>query len=149
MSAKNWIILAGAFLLLILLAVRGIYKTVSRVDEEKKKYVSELNLTCTLQIDSIAIFGGNSGALYCNLISGKIDNNAEFKLNQKLLHHKRMRFLNYRADGRYALFSRRANKYLVGDSLKIDSGQDQIIFYRAGQEIWKAKVTNSLRERIF
>jgi hypothetical protein len=145
---KKWIIIIGAFLLLALLAARGLYKTINRVDDERFWYVGELNLKCTLQIDSIANYGGNTGGLYCSLISGRIDNDAEFRLNQRLLHHKRIRFLS-QWNGQYYLLSRRAYKYSVGDSLTIDSRQDQIIFYREGKEIWKAKVTNSLQSRVF
>src|SRR5258708_35314818 len=118
---KKWIIIIGSFLLLLFLAVRGLYKTVNRIDDEKNSYVSELNLTCTLQIDSIATFTKRGvGFLYCNLISGEIDNSIEVKLNKRLLHHKRIRFLNRSSDGRYFFFSRRANKYQVSDSLQID-----------------------------
>ena len=147
---KKWGIIVGSFLLLLFLAARGLYKTIHRIDDEKHWYVSELNLVCTLQIDSIATFTKSGvGFLFCNLISGEIDNSIEPKLNKKLSHHKRIRFLNRRSDGRYFIFSRRANKYQVSDSLQIDSNKDQVIFYSAGQEIWKAKVSNSLREAIF
>src|SRR5260221_2503710 len=147
---KKWGILVGSFILLLVLAVRGLYKTVNRIDDEKHWYVSQLNLDCTLQVDSIASFTKRGpGFVFCNLISGEIDNSIEPKLNKKLSHHKRIRFLNHRSDGRYFFFSRRANKYQVSVSLQVDSNKDQVIFYREGKEIWRAKVSNSLREAIF
>src|SRR5260221_9547758 len=147
---KNWIIIGGSFILLIFLGIRGIYKTIYRVDDEKKWYVSQMKLNCTLQIDSIATYTKSGvGNLYCDLISGEIDPSLEFRLNKKLRHHKQISFLIWRLDRRYIIFSRRASKYLKGDSLTVDSDSDQITFYRDGKEFWKAKVTNSLREKIF
>ncbi len=147
---KKWIIIAGSFLLLGLLAIRGLYKTVTRVDEEKRWYVSQLNLKCTLEIDSIATFAkkGN-GLLYCKLISGDIDNSTEFKLNKKLRHHKRIKFLTPGPHDCYLIYSRRSHEYLVKDSLRIDSKNDQVTFYRAGAVFRQAKVSNFLRDRIF
>ena len=147
---KRWIIIAGAFLLLALLAARGLYKTIHSIDDEKLWYVSQLNLECTLEIDSIATFSkkGN-GLLYCNLISGDIDNSTESKLNKKLRHHKRIKFLTPISDGRYLIYSRRSHEYLVRDSLRIDSKNNQVIFYRSGVQFRQAKVSNFLRDRVF
>ena len=147
---KRWAIIAGAFLLLAFLAARGLYKTIHRIDDERLWYVSQLNLACTLEIDSIATFSkrGN-GLIYCNLISGNIDNSAEFMLNKKLRHHKQIKFLTLASDGRYLIYSRRSHEYLVRDSLRIDSKNNQVIFYRAGAQFRQAKVSNFLRDRVF
>lgn len=149
MKTKTWVIIIGSFLLLIFLGIRGIYITTHRIENEKQWYVDNLKLHCTLQVDTVEIISGENGFIVCHLISGKIDHQAEDSLNKQLSHFKRLRFIRNRLNDRYDIYTRRASRYLTGDSLQVDSDQDSVVFFRGGEEILKVRVSNFLREKLF
>jgi len=146
---KKWSIIIGSGLLLAFLGIRGIYLATHRIDDEKQWYVSSLKLHCTLQIDSIEIVSGENGFIVCHLISGKLDRQVEDSLNNQLTHFKRLRFIRNRLNDQFDIYTRRASRYLTGDSLQVNSDQDSVRFYRKGEETYKVRVSNFLREKLF
>jgi hypothetical protein len=146
---KKWVIIIGSALLLIFLAIRGIYVNTHRINDERNWYVSNLKLYCTLQIDSIEILSGENGFIVCHLISGKIDREVEDNLNERLTHYKRLRFIRNRLNDQYDILTRKASRYLPGDSLQINSAQDSVVFFRNGEKTVKVRVSNFLREKLF
>lgn len=130
------------------MAVRGVYQKANRIELERQWFVDQLNFRFSLQVDSV-VANEKGGYLMSHLISGKMDNSKEFTLNQQLKHHKQIRFLRYRANGQCDVISRWANKSKVGDSIQIDSFKNQILFFRDGDTISRAKISNFLRERLF
>ncbi|GHM99996.1 hypothetical protein WSM22_14860 [Cytophagales bacterium WSM2-2] len=148
-TTKTWVIIISSAVLLILLGIRGIYLRVHRVEDEKDWYVKELNIRATVQIDTLEMISKNVGFIVCHAINGKIDKGKELSLNKKLKYYKRIQFLRYRPGGQVDIFSRRIDQYQVGDSIQINSAKDEILFFRKGDSLWQAKVSNSLRERVF
>lgn len=146
---KKWGIIIGSILLLVFLGIRGIYLATHRIDDEKQWYVNSLKLHCTLQVDSIEIISGENGFIVCHLISGKLDRQVEDSLKHQLTHFKRLRFIRHRLNNQCDIYTRRASRYLAGDSLRIDSDKDSVIFYRKGEETVKVRVSNFLREKLF
>ena len=149
MKTKTWVIIIGAFFLLVFLGIRGIYVSTHRIDDEKKWYVHNLKLHCTLQVDTVEIVSGENGFIVCHLISGKIDRSVEDDLNQRLTHFKRLRFIRNRLNDKYDILTRRASQYRPGDSLQVDSEMDSVIFFRKGEPTVKVRVSNFLREKFF
>lgn len=146
---KKWGFLVGSFLLLVFLGIRGIYVTTHRIEHGKEWYVDNLKLHCTLLIDTVEIVSGENGFIVCHLISGKLDRQAEDSLNKQLSHFKRLRFIRNRLNDRYDIYTRRASRYLTGDSIQVDSDKDSVVFFRMGQETVKVRVSNFLREKLF
>ncbi|HTH58337.1 MAG TPA: hypothetical protein VL728_19960 [Cyclobacteriaceae bacterium] len=146
---KKWLIIIGSFMLLVFLGIRGIYLATHRIDDEKHWYVDNLNLHCTLQVDSVEVVSGENGFIVCHLISGRLDRQVEDSLNKELSHFKRLRFIRSRLNDQYDLYTRRASNYLPGDSLRIDSKQDSVVFFRKGETTVKVRVSNFLREKLF
>ena len=149
MKAKTWVIIISSFLLLIFLGIRGIYVSTHRLQDEKQWYVDNLKLHCTLQVDSVEVVSGENGFIVCHLISGKLDRQLEDSLNKQLSHFKRLRFIRNRLNDRYDIFTRRASRYLPGDSLQIDSEMDSVIFFSQGKATVRVRVSNFLREKLF
>jgi hypothetical protein len=149
MKTKTWLIIIGSFLILAFLAIRGIYVNSHRFNDEKNWYVSNLSLRCTLAIDSVEIASGENGFIVCHLITGKIDRGIEDSLNQELKHFKRLRFIRNRLNDKFDILTRKASRYLPGDSLQVNSAQDSVVFFRKGEKTVKVRVSNFLREKVF
>ena len=131
---KRTIIMVLGSALMIFLVVRMFFVLVGRRNDVEREFVSMLNYDLSARVDSVGTFDKHApvGFLYVSITRGKVDSK-EKKLARKLKHGKDLRFLA-RDSGRYYLFSRQIHDYKVGDSLVINSSQDQFQLFRTGKK---------------
>jgi hypothetical protein len=146
---KKWIIIILSGSLLLFLAGRTFFVKINSIETERQWYIDHLDFEFSFQVDSVVANEKGSGYLTCHLISGELDYSKEPSLNKQLTHYKQIKFLRYRADKRCDIIYRKANHSLAGDSIQINSSSNQVLFFRNGETIGKARIGNFLRERLF
>ena|SRR5437879_4528793 len=146
---KKWIVVFISIALLLFLVGRAGFIKLNKIEKERHWYIDHLDFRFSLQVDSVIANKKGNGYLTCHLISGKLDFSKEANLNKQLKHHKQIRFLRYRADGKCDIIYRKANQYRVGDSIQINSLNNHVLFFRSGDTVRRATVSNFLRERLF
>jgi hypothetical protein len=143
MNRTAIMIIGGA--LLLFLFVRMFFVMVGRRDKVEREFVSTLNYDLSARVDSVGTFNEHApvGFLYVVITRGTIETK-EKKLARKLKHGKDLRFLVPSDSGSYSIFSRQIHDYQVGDSLVINTSQDQLQVFRAGKMIHELVISDNL-----
>lgn len=141
---KRQVIVIIAVVLLLLATVRLVFKTKNKIEGEKLSYIRSLKYNFSAQVDSIILIGKNGrGFLVCRLTEGNINPTVEDHLNQRLAHHKWMRFLFFKPNGQPQIFLENIMNYRVGDGVKVNSNEDKLVVYRNWQVILESPVTHA------
>jgi hypothetical protein len=144
---KNWLVTI-AVIVIMLLAVRIIFKTENEIEREMQSFVHNLNYNFTAKVDSVIILKKGGGYLICKITSGKWNESIEDSLNQHLTNFKRIRFLHFKSKDKFLIVSGQVKKLRPMDSIVINSSQDKFHIFRDGQNILKTKVSLSTRHKV-
>lgn len=148
-SMKNQIIIIIALVLVLLAGIRLLLKTKNEIDDEKVSYVRNLDYNFSGKVDSIIAVGKNGrGFLVCRLTGGNINPTVEDRLNQRLAHHKWMRFLFFKPNGQPRILLRDISNYHVGDSVVVNSENDKFAVYRNGKSMLESTITSVTWQQI-
>jgi hypothetical protein len=134
------------FLFLLTRLLIGIY---SDGEAERKWYVEKLGFQFSGKVDTVIMKTKYQGFVIFHLTEGNIDKTREDRLNEQLTHNTYLRFLVFKPMDQLQFRSKVAYKSLPGDSVRIDTDKDQVLFYRNGKRISAYPVTESLNERFF
>ena len=146
---KKRMIITASILIFLFLTARLIIQRVQNGRDEKQWYIDQLHFEFSGEIDSLTIYRKNLGLILFHLTRGTIDQSYENKLNRRLHHNGSIRFLVFNENNKIEMISKTPTLYLRGDSVCINTNENQIIIYRKGKEISRDKILNSLRGRPF
>ena len=142
---KNWLIIGGSVLVLILLAVNAVRQNIVGADDERKDYVEQLHFDFSGEIDSLSIFNENSGLIKFHITRGEVDGHREDELNAHLKENRGLWLLGFRSNEKLVMLTRKPTLYVPGDSLCINTDLNEMKVYRKGKEIAKGTVTGVIR----
>ena len=142
---KKILIIAGSIIVLILLAVNAIRQSVSNQEEERKRFLDQLDYDFSGEVDSIRIVREKLGFVRFHLTRGEATPHTENKLNRQLKEKESMYLLMFRPENKIDIITRSPFLLKKGDSLVMNSDQDQMVFYRNGKEIAKDKISTITR----
>ena len=142
---RKILIVAGSIIVLILLAINAIRQSVSNQEEERQWFLDELNYDFSGEVDSIRIVREKLGFIRFHLTRGEATPHTENKLNRQLKDKESMYLLMFRPENKIDILSRSPLLLKKGDSLVVNSDQDQMVFYRKGKEIARDKISTITR----
>lgn len=128
--------------ILILLVTRQGYLHFAKRKAEKAWYVSELHYKCSAEIHSII----RPGRALLRITAGDLNEDHEWKLKPQLRVH-RILHLAIAKDSLYDL--RVPNEALAGDSVYINSDDDELSVYRNGKLVVTHLLSDALRASPF
>lgn len=141
---KTLLIIGGIALFCLLLFSRLLFSERSSKIEEREWFVKSLRYEFSAQVDSVLMFNGSTGRLWCRLTAGDPQVYREDSLKTLFKEH----------DMLYLVFHRSAdsiifivpNGYLVakGDSVRVSSKQNIIKFFRLGKSVATDSLSNTL-----
>jgi len=142
---KNWIVV---ICVLMLLAVRAIFKTENEIESEIQFYVHNLNYNFTAKVDSVILLKKGGGYLICKITSGRCNESTEDSLNHHLINFKRIRFLHFKPSGQFLIVTGQPDKLRPRDSIVINSEEDKFHIFRNGLNILKTKISLCTRHKV-
>lgn len=119
-----------------------------KLNYERIWYASQLDYNFITRIDSIKIINSNLYYLYFTSPSMPIDPAYEEALNLKLKHYGKLKFI-YIKNKFLEIAVNEPINMLVGDTIRVNTDEDLIKFYRNGDQYKAVEVTTSLRGRPF
>lgn len=128
--------------ILTLLIIRQGYLHFAKRQAEKAWYVSELHYKCSAEIHSII----RPGRALLRITAGDLNEDREWRLKPQLRVH-RVLHLAIAKDSLYDL--RVPSEALAGDSVYINSDDDELSIYRNGELVVKHRLSSSLRQSPF
>jgi hypothetical protein len=142
---KKILIIAGSIVVLILLAINAIRQNISGQEEERQWFLDQLDYEFSGEVDSIRIVREKLGFVRFHLTRGEATPHTENKLNRKLKDVNSIYLLMFRPENKIDIITRSPLLLKKGDSLVVNSDQDQMVFYRKGKEIAKDKISSITR----
>jgi len=134
--------------ILLLLTVRMFFVLINREKNKKREFVSKLHYDVSARIDSLGVFNkAPVGFIYITITRGEIKTD-EKKVNKSFKNNSRFGFLVRRKDGRFEIFSRDIKDYQVGDSIVVNSDEDKVYHFRAGEKLADTAISDMLRSAI-
>ena len=133
---KLWWKIIIAVFILGLLVVRLGYKAFNKVRErevERQWYVENLRYDFTAIVDTIIMRDGATvgfGTILGEVIEGSYNPRIEDSLNNQLKLFSSLRLNTSNRAGRIRFHFRDAGSYTKGDTFRINSANDQILFFR-------------------
>jgi hypothetical protein len=113
------------------------------VKEEKHWYVNHLHFEFSATVDSLRVFRKDRGLLYFQITDGKVNKAVEGNLNRRLRYNGNLRFI-FVIQNKLAMRTMDADKYAVGDSIRVITDQNSIKIYRSKTLVGKAEIARSL-----
>jgi len=142
---KRTTITVTAVAIVVLLTVRMFFVLVNRSNNKKREFVSKLHYDVSARIDSLGLFDkAPVGFIYLTITRGAIEAD-EKKINRSFKSNSGFRFLVRREDGRFEIFSRDIKKYQIGDSIVINSDEDKLFRFRAGEKLADTDISDMVR----
>lgn len=135
----------------LLLAFRTLYTYFDGVEDEKLSYVHKLNFKFSTKIDSVGLLNRrNVGRIFFHSVIGTFEESVEDKLKDELKYSGELRFI-FRNENTIAMSinTKTADKYQTGDSIVVDTNNNEITFHRGAKVISENKVTEALAWRPF
>src|SRR5436190_14425874 len=103
---KKILIIAGSIIVLILLAVNAIRQSVSNQEEERKRFLDQLDYDFSGEVDSIRIVREKLGFVRFHLTRGEATPHTENKLNRQLKEKESMYLLMFRPENKIDIITR-------------------------------------------
>lgn len=152
MTRKNLILLIG-ILIVVFFIGRTVYKIVSfsaSLEAERQRYASQLSYNVSSRVDSVRRIDkdGGPGKVYCTITKGTINYAIEDSLAKTLIHHTTLRFNEATTDRTLQFIMPGAERWAAGDCLVINSGINQLTFFRKGNQIYSDQFSNLLEGRV-
>lgn len=139
---KYWIRWIIAAVVIILLFIRLIYTRITRMEEERAWFLSQLHYKFSARVDSVLW----SGRALVEITQGDFDRYREWELQQKLKAHKKLEVMVSRY-GKWDLRIPYAAR--KDDSVYVDSDKDILSLYRKDSLIVTRPFSVSLRDQPF
>ena len=136
----------GIFLFLV---GRLLINGYSEGEAERRWYIEQLGFEFSGMVDTVIMKTKYHGLIIFHVTEGIVDKAREDRVNEQLVHNRRIRFLTFRPKDQIQFTSKIAYQYLPGDSVCVNTGQNQIVMYRKGKRISGYPVMESLNERFF
>ena len=131
-----------------LLVVRSFFVHRDRVENEKRWYIKNLNFEFSGRVDSVHA-SKRRGLLYFQITHGETPKSTKEHLNKQLKHNGNLRFIIFTRDEKLAILMEGAGKCIAGDSIQINTNENEISVYRNKILISKAEAVKSLIGRPF
>jgi hypothetical protein len=145
--AKLWILMKKVIVLIIafaafgLLALRLLKINSEEATHEKVEYVKELNYQFSGKIDSVVLLNRFQGLLFFTTTSGYLDKLTERELRKKQKYDEDLRFIMFTQNGKMTLLLSGADKYNAGDSIHVNTDNDNVEIFREKVLIMNGKVS--------
>ena len=134
-----WVV---TIIVLMFLVVRLGYMRLNDLRTEKAWYLSELHYDCSAQIDSII----RPGRALLRITHGTLNDEHEWKLKERLHMHG---VLHLAISNGLWYDLRVPNEALAGDSIYINSDNNELSVYRSGLLLISRPLSDSFRQRPF
>jgi len=146
---KRWLMIVLATGLFVFLVGRLLINGYSKGEAERQWYIDQLGFEFSGKVDTVIMKTKYHGLIVFHVTEGNVNKAREDRLNEQLVHNSNIRFLVFKSRDQIQFTSKIAYQYLPGDSVYINTKQNQIVMYRMGKRISGYPVTESLNERFF
>jgi hypothetical protein len=132
---KRWLIILTTSVIFLFLVARLVIKGYSDGEDERRWYIQQLGFEFSGRVDTVIMKTKYQGLIVFHVTDGNVDKAREDRLNEQLVHNHRIRFLTFRQKDQIQFSSKIAYQYLPGDSVCVNTQQNQVVMYRKGKRI--------------
>jgi hypothetical protein len=141
---RTLLILAGIGLVCFLLVVRLFWKQKSGMDEEREWFAKALRYEFSARVDSVMMYNGNSGKLWCRLTSGNPQTDREDSLKRLFKEHDMLYLIFHQSGDSIVFIFPNAKLVAHGDSVRVSSEENRIQFFRNKQQVATDQLSTTL-----
>lgn len=141
---RKWLIITLSAVAFFLLSGRLIIRGFQKNDAEKKWYLEQLEFEFSAQVDTVLLHTKYHGLVLFHVTEGDVNREMEDRLNEQLVHHAGLRLLTFKSNDQVEFFSKMAYQYRRGDSLRVNTGKDQLLIFRKNKKIYERGVMELL-----
>jgi hypothetical protein len=141
---KTLLILGGIALFLFLLIIRLFFRQNSHMTDEREWFVNALRYEFSAKVDSIWMLNENTGKLWCRLTDGNPHVDREDSLKRSFKEHDMLYLIFHKSADSIVFLVPYGNLVAKGDSVRVSSQKNSIVFFRNGSQVANDNLTNTL-----
>jgi hypothetical protein len=141
---RTLLILGGIGLVCGLLVLRLFFRQHSGLEEERVWFAKALRYEFSAQVDSIKMFNKNAGRLWCRVTAGVPQTDREDSLKVLFQEHDMLYLIFHHAGDSIIFIAPNAGLVRKGDSVRVSSEKNTIVFFREGEAVAADSLTQTL-----
>jgi hypothetical protein len=144
---RKWLLIGLSAFVFLFLAGRLILKSFQKSDAEKKWYLENLDIKFSAKVDTVILKTKYQGFILFHVTEGDFDKTAEDELNEQVVHHHRLKLFVNKPNDQIEIFTKMAYRYKPGDSLYINTSEDQLLIFRNRKIIYHRTLMELLKAK--